>query len=303
MVDAKNPSFSILMSNYNNSKYIKVAIESVIAQTYPYWELIIIDDASKDNSLDIIKPYLNNDKIKLISHKKNMGCGQALKTGMKYVSNEIIGILDSDDKLHKRALELMAKAYQENPTYEFIYSNYLSCDSHLKNPRVLKHIGPCNPEESNLYNPKVAHFKTFRKELYYKTSGFDPELRNCVDKDIILKMEEITKFKFVNHFLYYYREHPNSISRNEFNHMLFRYIMNYKTYKRRLNTKMPNCTRQLLYLEYFQLTFYKLIKFSNNLKKLFKISEIIQKNNIFLNFLQFIKFYLNLLFNKIIKRL
>ena len=61
-------SFSLLMTNYNNEKYIEEAINSVISQTYSNWELIIVDDCSTDNSIQIITPYLRNKKIKLASY-------------------------------------------------------------------------------------------------------------------------------------------------------------------------------------------------------------------------------------------
>ncbi len=107
-------SFSILMANYNNGKYIKEAIESVISQTFPKWELIIVDDCSTDNSVVIIKSFLSENRIKLIQHKKNMGYGGSLKTAADNASNKFISILDSEDKLHENALEIMSESYRKS---------------------------------------------------------------------------------------------------------------------------------------------------------------------------------------------
>ena len=63
---SKPITFSILMANYNNSDNIEEAIQSVISQTYQHWKLIFVDDASTDNSIEIIKPYLKDNRIKLI---------------------------------------------------------------------------------------------------------------------------------------------------------------------------------------------------------------------------------------------
>ena len=71
-MDKKSP-FSVLIANYNNAKYIKKAIESVLKQTYKNWEIVIVDDASTDNSLEVIRPYLKDKRIKLVKHKENQG--------------------------------------------------------------------------------------------------------------------------------------------------------------------------------------------------------------------------------------
>ena len=71
---SKKDLVSVIMPNYNRAKYISEAIESVISQTYPIWELIIIDDCSTDNSVNIIEEYVAKDeRIKLIRLPKNSG--------------------------------------------------------------------------------------------------------------------------------------------------------------------------------------------------------------------------------------
>jgi glycosyltransferase involved in cell wall biosynthesis len=71
---SKKDLVSVIMPNYNGARYISEAIESVISQTYPIWELIIIDDCSTDNSVNIIEEYVTKDeRIKLIRLLKNSG--------------------------------------------------------------------------------------------------------------------------------------------------------------------------------------------------------------------------------------
>ena len=65
----ESKTFSILMANYNNSRFIEEAIESVLTQSYQYWELIIVDDYSTDNSIEIINKFLDDKRIKLYLHK------------------------------------------------------------------------------------------------------------------------------------------------------------------------------------------------------------------------------------------
>ncbi len=85
-------SFSILMANYNNGKYIEEAIRSVANQGYPNWELIIVDDLSTDNSIETINFILEEKRIKLIQHEHRMGYGGSLKTAINQASNDIYAL-------------------------------------------------------------------------------------------------------------------------------------------------------------------------------------------------------------------
>jgi glycosyltransferase involved in cell wall biosynthesis len=92
---------SIIMPSYNHEKYIGKAIDSVLRQTYKNWELIIVDDGSKDRSLEIIQYYLNNngDKIRLFTHPNNAnkGISQTYQLGLKNTTGDYIAFLESDD--------------------------------------------------------------------------------------------------------------------------------------------------------------------------------------------------------------
>lgn len=94
---------SVIMSAYNASKTITRAIESVLNQTYKYWELVIVDDKSTDNTLDIINKY-EDDRIKVITHSENLGAGFARRTGIENMTGEWMTFLDSDDYLKEDCL-------------------------------------------------------------------------------------------------------------------------------------------------------------------------------------------------------
>ena len=265
------------MANYNNGMYVAEAIESVVSQTYPLWELIIVDDCSSDNSVEAIQSFLKDKRIKLILHKRNRGYGGSLKTAADYASNTIFGILDSDDKLHETALGIMADAYKNNPDYGFIYSTCWGCDSELKNCILNTDLGKIIPKNKVFFRVCISHFKTFRRDDYLKTQGFDPAIKRAVDKDIIFKLEEVCKLKFINVPLYYRRVHERGISQgeNEFLARIFFYITKYKAYQRRLHTNIPNCTLKDLYLEYFEITFLDILKFLKNLSRILRINILI----------------------------
>ncbi len=208
------PRFSIVMANYNHAEYIGQAVESVLNQTFKDWELIIVDDSSMDNSLQIISQYQNDERIKLIKHKNNCGYTASLKTAIANARSEYFGILDSDDYLLPQAVETMYEHHTRFPDCGLIYSQFAYCDENLNQKRV----GFCaqiQPGKSTLDAQVVSHFKTFKIHDYFKTSGYDENILYAEDIDIIHKMEEVTRLKFVDKCLYLYRQLPNSISHSK----------------------------------------------------------------------------------------
>jgi len=272
-------SFSILMANYNNGKYIEEAISSVINQSYPNWELIIVDDCSNDDSIEKIKPFLKEKRIKLIQHEQNLGYGGTLKTAADSASNKVIGILDSDDKLHKKALETMVSEYHNTPNYGFIYSTMFQCDSRLNNCSKVNWIGSTLPKKTNIFTIRISHFKTFLRDAYIKTPGFDPTQKKAVDKDIIFKLEEVTELKYVDIPLYYYRWHGGGISQEKSHYKaeFYHYLAKLKAYYRRKNSTIPNFTQKQIKFEYYRITFYKLTHFLIRIYRKFRISEFLKK--------------------------
>lgn len=112
----KDPLISIVMPVFNSEKYLDAAIACVEAQTYPNWELILVDDCSTDSSPDICRKWAQKDtRIQLIEHKQNMGIGFARNDGMQVSRGDYIGFMDNDDLIHPQMYEVLAAAAkQEN---------------------------------------------------------------------------------------------------------------------------------------------------------------------------------------------
>lgn len=102
------PVVSIIVPNYNHAQFIADAINSVRAQSLQQWECIIIDDASTDNSVEIVKDLIKSDKrFKLITNKKHIGVSCARNLGLDQARGEYIAFLDSDDCYTQNALETL----------------------------------------------------------------------------------------------------------------------------------------------------------------------------------------------------
>lgn len=118
---------SIITPCYNGEKYVSQTIESVLAQTYTKWEMIIVDDGSSDNSAKIIQEYCKKDsRIKLIQ-QPNGGSAKARNHGIREANGQYIALLDSDDLWEKNFLDEQIKFMQEKNTV-CVYSSYKRID-------------------------------------------------------------------------------------------------------------------------------------------------------------------------------
>ena len=114
---------SVIITSYNYEQYIKEAIESVLAQTFQDFEIIIIDDASSDSSLKIIEQYVDKDnRIKVIKNSVNKGLAKSLKIACQAARGEYIAILESDDSWTKSYLERKLAIFKEHENTGFIYN-------------------------------------------------------------------------------------------------------------------------------------------------------------------------------------
>lgn len=117
-------SVTIIMPSYDSEKFIIESIESVLAQTYSNWELIIVDDCSPDDSNKIITKYVDSDgRIKLIKLQKNSGPAVARNTAIEAASGRYIAFLDSDDVWLPNKLETQINFMHDNDL-AFTYSSY-----------------------------------------------------------------------------------------------------------------------------------------------------------------------------------
>lgn len=124
----QNDLVSVIMPSYNSAEYIAESIESVIKQTYPHWELLITDDCSTDNTVEIVKQYAQKDnRIKLFVLKANSGAAIARNNSIKEAQGRYIALLDSDDLWLPEKLEKQI-AFMKNNGYAFSYTQYSEID-------------------------------------------------------------------------------------------------------------------------------------------------------------------------------
>ena len=151
-----NELVSIIMPSYNTAKYIVNAIHSVLQQTYSNWELIIVDDCSTDNTDEIIKPFLVDDRIIYLKNEKNSGAAISRNRALREAKGRWIAFLDSDDLWLPEKLEHQIK-FMIDKGYNFTYTDYQIITSAGKNlPYIF--TGPDIITKRRLYN--YCYFST-----------------------------------------------------------------------------------------------------------------------------------------------
>jgi glycosyltransferase involved in cell wall biosynthesis len=152
--------FSVIMPVYNGGKFIETAIESVMAQTLSDWELVIVDDGSKDDTPQILKKYSKHDKIHIIT-QSNQGVSAARNCGMLAAKGNYFAFLDSDDIWYKEHLAIMQDLIEKYPSAG-LYGTFTKAE--LQNG---KEIAECNFFKNR---EEIVYLEDFFEE-YYKDSS------------------------------------------------------------------------------------------------------------------------------------
>jgi teichuronic acid biosynthesis glycosyltransferase TuaG len=113
---SSSPKISIIMPNFNKGKYLAESVRSVLRQSFQELELIVIDDASTDDSVEIVKRFQSYDaRVKLIRQQTNRGVGTALNVGVRSSEGHVICFLRSDDILSPRHIEIQLTNLARHP--------------------------------------------------------------------------------------------------------------------------------------------------------------------------------------------
>jgi len=204
---------TVVTPSYNSSPFIRETIESVLAQTYKNWEMIIVDDGSSDNSQEIIREYTAQDeRIKLIVNKENVGASKSRNIAIAEARGEYIAFLDSDDIWLADKLKNQIVLMQENDVL-LSYSAYRTIDDKSEG------IGTFPVKEKVTYEDmlKTSSIGTLTtiynvKELgkfYFEDIGHE---------DYVMKLQILKKIKYAQGImepLAKYRVHDNGLSNNK----------------------------------------------------------------------------------------
>ncbi len=205
------PLVSIVITTYNSADFLPVAIESAIKQSYPFFEIIIIDDGSTDNTKCVIKSY---PSVKYF-YQKNQGLSAARNTGILKSNGEYLVFLDADDWLENDALEMNAKVLISKPHLAFISGNYFFLHDGNNHPkRVTFKITDKHYEKLLESNYIGMHAAVMFRRWVFNEFRYDECLKSCEDYDLYLNIAR--KYPIYHHqkFIATYYFHQKGLSHN-----------------------------------------------------------------------------------------
>lgn len=234
-----NELVSIIMPSYNTGRFLKETIESVLAQTYQNWELIIVDDCSTDNTDAVVKLFSSDLRIRYFKNGTNSGAAVSRNRALCEANGRWIAFLDSDDVWHPEKLERQISFMEEN-NYHFSYTNYSEIDEESNSLGILV-TGPKKVNRIGMYSYCWIGCLTVMYDADYigliqiadikKNNDYAMWLKVCKKADCYLLDETLAK----------YRKRSGSIS----NHKHMKLIKwHYKLFK---EAEEKNCIVSVFY--------------------------------------------------------
>lgn len=246
-----NKLVSIITPNYNSEKFIAETISSVLKQTYEHWEMIIVDDASTDNSIKIINAYLEKDsRIQLHQLSKNVGAGVARNKAIELSKGSFIAFLDSDDLWLPKKLEEQISFMNRNK-YNFTHTSYEEINENgVKTNKIINCKKKINYAQMLYCNKIGCLTAVYNKDVLGKV--YMPNIRKRQDYALWLQLLKKEEFVYgIPKNLASYRVRSNSISNNKIEMLQWNW---------RLYTEVEN-------LSYFRGIYYVLANIINKILK------------------------------------
>jgi glycosyltransferase involved in cell wall biosynthesis len=209
------PLISILTPVFDTPvAWLREAVESVLAQAYENWELVLIDDGSTNADLLRALPALatRDPRIRLIKLESHQGISAALNRGLDLASGEWVTFLDHDDLFEPDALFQNVRLLQEKPAVDLIYSDEDKLTDQGFDSPILK---PDWSPDFFLSNNYLCHMIFLRRKLVQEVGKFRPEFDGSQDYDLLLRISERTnRIVHIPRVLYHWRRSLNSSASN-----------------------------------------------------------------------------------------
>lgn len=201
------PLVSVLMTAYNRERYIREAIESVLSSTYANFELIIVDDGSSDNTLDIANDYGKKDnRIRVYANERNLGDYPNRNKAASYARGKYLKYVDSDDMIVPETIEIMVDGMERHPEAAIGLASRERFD--VKTDYVMLH--PLETYRDHFYRTGLLSvsptFSIIRTDVFVKEHGFW-ELRNVSDNEFWLRIAGKSPILKFSEGLIVWREH------------------------------------------------------------------------------------------------
>ena len=206
-----NPLISVIIPTYNVSrKLLSECIDSVLNQSYTNFEICIADDNSTlDETIETLKEYEKNDKVKVVYRKENGMISESSNTALSIAKGEFVVLLDNDDLIEKDALYYIVEVLNKDSKLDMIYTDEDKLD--FNGRKMEPHFKPDYSPDTLMSVNYICHLCCMRKSIVDKLGGFRKEFDGSQDYDLFLRFTEVTdKIYHIRKVLYHWRQTKTS---------------------------------------------------------------------------------------------
>lgn len=248
---------SVIIAVYNSEHYILECVNSIMNQTYSDFEIILVNDGSTDNSLQICKSLKEKYNSRIILHSQdNKGVSAARNAGLHYATGDYIYFMDSDDCIHERTFEIFMDTYNERQDIKLISCGYARDYKSLKlSDEVQVHsarkLSDSLWTSTALFDNYLWNKLFLRSIIFQNEISFDEEINVWEDLLFVLEYMKYVDYVAVNKsVLYFYRLNSESIvsTKNNYKKALSRYIVAKKILFQECSSQGVKCRLRELYL-------------------------------------------------------
>lgn len=211
----KEIKVSVVIPTYNSVKFVTEAIDSVLAQTFTDFEILVIDDGSKDETREVLAEKYG--KLIRYLYKENGGVSTARNFGIENAKGKYIAFLDADDIWLPEKLEKQMRAFAENPKFKAGYTSLRKVTDDLKPIGIIENERTDSLIEDLLLKGNIVGSPSsviYLRELFKISGGFDKTLSQCADWEMWIRLAIQTDFIFIKEPLVNYRIHASNMSKN-----------------------------------------------------------------------------------------
>jgi glycosyltransferase involved in cell wall biosynthesis len=239
------PQVSVIIPTYNCARYLPEALDSVLAQTYLDFEIIVVDDGSTDNTQEVLAPY--GDQIRVI-RQANAGRGAARNAGILAARGEYIAFLDADDLWLPQKLEKQLALFETRPEIAWVYSDYAEFgDSRATQTSFFDRRGLRPPPEGQILLHVLADLSitwtgtvVARRTCFERVGLFDVSFPVVQDGDMWTRLASEFEVACADEVLALYRRHPTQVTSGR-NALLFDYHV-WRVFRKFLRSEWPHLT-------------------------------------------------------------
>ena len=245
------PKVSIVLPCYNGAQLLGQAIESCINQTFTDWELIIVNDCSTDNTLEVANAYAQKDeRIQVYTNEKNSKLPASLNNGFRRATGEYWTWTSDDNLLHPDMLKTMVTYLDEHEDVGCVVSD--SYFIHENGNIIGEKIVPDDLNSKMMLNNYVGASFMYRKECALAVGEYREDLFLVEDYEFFIRMSLHCKMARIPQFLYYYMDNPNSLTATRQREIQERLVQLRIMYLNKIEVSLVN-NPQLLKLVYYRI--------------------------------------------------